>query len=338
MPCSKCQPGCARAPRVRGLLAAAALLVQAAAHGQEDVSRFDRLSAEGGLWTYGFFLLVLAVVAGYCRSYRLKLDRERRTNRLLRQEDLQKGELIEILKAKNAELERFSYAVSHDLKSPLVTIKGFLGLARKDLAAGNEERMEHDLERLGAAADKMALLLDDLLQLSRVGRQANTLMSVSMRRVASEAVSLLAAEIAERGVEVEVAPKMPVVIGDRLRLVQVLQNLLQNAIKYMGSQPSPRVAIGVRPGTEDTEEPVFFVRDNGLGIEPADQDKVFGLFQRLESSGEGIGFGLALVKRIIDVHGGRIWVESEGRFRGSTFCFTLAQPRALSMKKKAGGK
>ncbi len=290
-------------------------------------------------WAYGLYLLALVtMVLGYHRYQRLGLGRERQINRQLRQADVQKSELIEELKAKNAELERFSYTVSHDLKSPLVTIKGFLGLVRKDLAAGDEKRMEHDLERLGAAADKMALLLDDLLQLSRVGRQANTMMTVPMGIVATEAVSVLAAEITESGVEVEVEPDMPQVVGDRLRLVQVLQNLLQNAIKYMGSQPSPRVTVGVRPETDDTSMSVFFVSDNGIGIEPADHDKVFGIFQRLDNSGDGVGFGLALVKRIVEVHGGRIWVESEGRFRGTTFCFTLMRPLGGVVRRAAASK
>ncbi len=287
-------------------------------------------------WAYGIYLaaLVAAVAAG-ARWHRSRRERsravaehEREIHRRLRQADRQKSELIGELEAKNTELERFTYTVSHDLKSPLLTIKGFLGLVRKDASAGDEKRLEHDLERLEAAADKMTGLLDDLLQLSRVGRQVNTLGPVAMASLASEAVSLLAAEIAERGVEVEIAPGMPRVVGDSNRLVQVIQNLLQNAIKYMGSQPSPRVVIGARPAG-DGDEPVFFVRDNGLGIEPDDRDKVFGLFQRLDKGGEGTGVGLALVKRIVEVHGGRIWVESEGRFQGSTFCFTL--PRQMTV-------
>ncbi len=294
-------------------------------------------------WAYGLYLLAPAlVVVGYRRSHRLKLERERdraeherRINRRLRQADLQKGELIGELEAKNTELERFTYTVSHDLKSPLLTIKAFLGLARKDMAAGNQERLEHDFERVTAAADKMGILLEDLLRLSSAGRQASTLVTVTMNKVASEAVGLLAGEITERGVEVEIAPEMPSVVGDRIRLVQVLQNLLQNAVKYMGSQPSPCVTVGVRPGA-DSEDPVFFVRDNGLGIEPADRDKVFGLFERLGHTGSGSGVGLALVKRIIEIHGGRIWVESEGHFQGSTFCFTLARPLATRAKGKAG--
>jgi signal transduction histidine kinase len=103
----------------------------------------------------------------------------------------------------------------------------------------------------------------------------------------------------------------------------VLQNLVDNAVKFMGTQPTPRIEIGYR---QEEKETVYYVQDNGVGIDPRYHEKVFGLFERLESEGDGTGIGLALVKRIIEVHGGRIWVESAGQGCGSTFCFTLSQP------------
>ena len=115
-------------------------------------------------------------------------------------------------------------------------------------------------------------------------------------------------------------PELPVVLGDRVRLTEVFQNLIANAVKYMGDQTNPRIEIGSR---SDEAEVVCFVRDNGMGIDPRYHEKVFGLFERLDASNEGTGIGLALVKRIIEVHGGRVWVESEGRGQGSTFLFTL---------------
>ena len=113
---------------------------------------------------------------------------------------------------------------------------------------------------------------------------------------------------------------MPVVLGDRVRLLQVYQNLIGNAVKFMGDQAAPRVEIGLR---QDGTETVFFVRDNGRGIDPEYHDKIFGLFERLNAQVPGTGIGLQLVKRIVEVHGGRVWVESEGQGKGSTFCFTL---------------
>jgi signal transduction histidine kinase len=115
-----------------------------------------------------------------------------------------------------------------------------------------------------------------------------------------------------------------VVRGDRARLVEVVQNLVDNAAKFMGEEPAPRVEIGVREGSLP---PVFFVRDNGIGIEPRHRERVFRLFDRLDPDGEGSGVGLALVKRIVELHGGRIWVEAAAP-KGATLCFTLAKDAA----------
>ena len=227
----------------------------------------------------------------------------------------------EELEAKNAELERFTYTVSHDLKSPLVTIKGFLGLLEKDAASGNLKRMHSDVERIRNAASTMNRLLDELLELSRVGRQVNPPEELALDELAHQAVELLATDIENCGVEVEIAPDLPVVAGDRVRLLEVFQNLLANATKFMGSQSAPRIVVGVR--REDGEQ-IMYVSDNGIGIEECYQEQIFGLFERLDGKVDGTGVGLALVKRIVELHGGRIWVESPGKGHGSTFCFTLA--------------
>ena len=237
----------------------------------------------------------------------------------------QREQLIGKLEAQNAELERFTYTVSHDLKSPLITIKGYLGLLEKDIAGGKHEAVTDDMGRMSRAADKMEELLDELLELSRVGRMVNPSEQVPLADLAREAVELVAGQIAERGVAVEISPELPVIFGDRARLREVLQNLVENAVKYMGDQSRPRIEIGARLGQR---EPICYIRDNGLGIEPRYQEKVFGLFDQLDSRAEGTGIGLALVKRIIEVHGGRVWVESEGLGRGATFCFVTApQPK-----------
>jgi len=228
--------------------------------------------------------------------------------------------LIDELEAKNAELEQFTYTVSHDLKSPLITIEGFVGLIEKDIAAGNTARLGQDIQYIRTAALTMQRLLHDLLELSRIGRVVSPPVPVSLSELAHEAVALVAAQITQRGVQVDIAPDLPVVVGDRPRLLEVLQNLLDNAIKFMDDQPAPRLVIGVR---WDQTEPVYYVQDNGRGIEPRYHEKIFGLFERLSTDAEGTGVGLALVKRIIEVHGGRIWVESEGEGMGCTFCFTL---------------
>ncbi len=225
------------------------------------------------------------------------------------------------LEVKNAELERFTYTVSHDLKSPLITIKGFAGALQKDLAVGRHDRMEGDLRRITDAADKMTALLNDLLELSRIGRLMNPPSMVDMNGLTGEVLGQLDGPIARKQAAITVQPVMPQVFGDRPRLAEVLQNLIENALKCMGDQPHPRIEIGMR---EDDGVRVFFVRDNGIGIEKRYHDTVFGLFNKLNANSEGTGIGLALAQRIVELHGGRIWVESEGPGTGSTFCFTLA--------------
>ena len=237
-----------------------------------------------------------------------------------RQAEAEREQLIKELEAKNEELGRFTYTVSHDLKSPLVTIKGFLGLLEHDAAQGDEVRVKQDIAQIRNAADTMQRLLKELLQLSRSGSVVNLSGEIAMTEVAREAVALLASPIAARSVDVDVDPAMPVVIGDRTRLLQVFQNLLGNAIKFMGSQPHPRISVGVR---QEEDKTVFFVKDNGQGIALPDQQKVFQLFERLDPEVEGTGLGLPMVKYIVEGHGGRIWVESEGHGQGSIFCFTL---------------
>lgn len=228
--------------------------------------------------------------------------------------------LIEELETKNAELERFTYTVSHDLKSPLITIKGFLGMLRRDIESGDSELMESDMSRIASAAEKMQRLLDELLDLSRVGRLINPSEDVALSVLAEEAVELVAGRITEGGIATRVAPDLPVIHGDRPRLFEVMQNLIDNAAKFMGDQAEPTIEIGSR---RDGNKTVCFVRDNGLGIDPRYHDKVFSLFDQLDQAAEGTGVGLALVKRIIQVHGGCIWVESEGPGTGCTFCFVL---------------
>ncbi|HNA88120.1 MAG TPA: ATP-binding protein [Anaerolineales bacterium] len=237
------------------------------------------------------------------------------------QEELKKRQqLINELEDKNTELERFTYTVSHDLKSPLVTINGFLGYAEKDAREGKFSHFEKDIERIRQAVKKMQALLNDLLELSRVGRLMNDPTETRFGEIVRETLALLEVPIKEARVSVEFIDEGYIIFSDRVRLVEVVQNLIDNSIKFMGSQPHPRIQIGTMSDVQG--QPIFFIKDNGIGIDPKYIERIFGLFNKLDVHSQGSGIGLTIVKRIIEVHGGNIWVESQ-LGRGSTFFFTL---------------
>ena len=236
--------------------------------------------------------------------------------------ELERETLIAELEAKNAELERYTYTVSHDLKSPLVTIRGFLGYLEKDALSGNTQKIKDDIKRIENATQKMHALLNDLLELSRIGRLMNESTDMLFADIAQDAVGLVQGQIETRNVLVEIQDTPIIIHGDRTRLTEVIQNLVDNAVKFMGDQSAPKITIGV---TEtERNETAFFVRDNGIGIDSQYHDRIFTLFNKLNASTEGTGIGLTLIKRIIEVHKGRIWLESEPG-KGTTFYFTLNQ-------------
>ncbi|VUT25749.1 MAG: sensory histidine kinase AtoS [Candidatus Methanolliviera sp. GoM_oil] len=232
------------------------------------------------------------------------------------------------LEAKNAEMERFVYTVSHDLRSPLITISGFAGMLKRDIENKKREDIETDLDQIKDGIEKMDHLLKDTLELSRIGRITNLPEDVSFKDIVKDALDQMAGEISsnEKNIEISledsISKKDKIVHVDRERIVEVLTNLIGNAIRYMGDQPELKIEIGYK-----SDENVFFVRDNGIGIPPDQHEKVFQLFYKRDKNSEGSGAGLAIVKRIVEVHGGRIWIESEGKKgEGSTFCFTLSEP------------
>ncbi len=259
--------------------------------------------------------------------YREKVEADRQREILSEKETSEKMEagqarLIHELETKNEELERFTYTVSHDLKSPLITIRGFLGFLERDVRANNKARITADLQRITDATEKMRRLLDDLLNLSRVGRIVHPPENVPFELIVAEAAERAGGQIRQRGVYVKIAEGLPIVRVDRERLIEVVQNLLDNAVKFMGDQANPTIEVGTR-GFDKSGKAILFVCDNGIGIDPQFHERVFGLFNKLDPSSEGTGIGLALVKRIIEVHDGKIWVESDANKTGSTFVFTL---------------
>ena len=236
--------------------------------------------------------------------------------------EAERDRLIRELEQKNAELERFTYTVSHDLKSPLITVRGFLGSIESDVKDGRYDRLGGDVERILSATARMQKLLDELLNLSRIGRIVNPPERVPFADLAQEAMDLVRGRLDAAHARVEIQDGLPDVFGDRSRLVQVLQNLLDNSAKFLGDQKAPRIVVGSRPGASDGR-PVFFVEDNGEGVAREDLGRMVGLFEKLDDRTRGTGVGLAIVKRIVEVHGGKLWVESKGRGLGTTVCFTL---------------
>ena len=233
------------------------------------------------------------------------------------------------LKNKNTELERFTYTVSHDLKSPLITINGFAGALLADAAAGRTDRLTGDLKRIMAAAGKMSELLNGLLELSRVGRIVTPPAVVSMDKLAADVLELLAGSIQQRQAKITVQPGLPPAVGDAQRLLEVLQNLVENALKFPAPGQPPEIEIGCKT---IGDRAAYFVRDHGQGIETRHQETIFGLFNKLDARSEGTGLGLALARRIVEFHGGSLWVESAGLGQGATFYFTLPGSKATSVE------
>lgn len=235
--------------------------------------------------------------------------------------EIERERLIAELEAKNSDLEVFSYAISHDLRSPIITIKGLLKWIERDAKTGNMGRLQKNMVTILHSADRMEELVTNLLKLSRVATIEDDRQELSFEKIAHEAIELLAGKIAQKNISVKIHDDLPLVHACRSKLLTVLQNLIENAVKYMGQQTNPTIEIG---SFKNNGELVFFVQDNGIGIEPKNLEKIFRLFVKLDEQSEGVGVGLAMLKRILQSENGRIWVESQGLGHGSRFCFTLS--------------
>ena len=226
------------------------------------------------------------------------------------------------LEAANMELEAFSYSVSHDLRAPVRHVDGFVQLLEKELSPPSA-KAAHYLATISAAARRMGALIDDLLALSRAGRQSLDLRCVDLGAMVRELIRELSGETGKRGVRWAL-DELPAVMADASLLRIVLHNLLSNALKYSRAQPLARIAVEARALEADTVE--ITVRDNGVGFDARFKDKLFGVFQRLhrDEEFEGTGIGLATARRIVHRHGHRIWATGE-LGKGAAFTFTLTQ-------------
>lgn len=219
----------------------------------------------------------------------------------------------------NTELARFAYVASHDLKEPLRNISNYSQLLAKRYRGNLDERADQYIEYITLGVGRMYELIDDLLLYSSAGNEKPQLKPVAMSTVVAGAQANVGSSINDRKAVIETGP-LPTVVGDPVQLTQLFQNLLSNAVKYCSGQ-SPHVRITYRETNEDW---VFSVADNGIGIAPEYHKKIFDLFQRLHAKEpySGTGIGLAVCKKIVERHRGKIWVESE-MGKGSTFCFSL---------------
>ncbi|OOG45476.1 ATP-binding protein [Rhodanobacter sp. C01] len=221
----------------------------------------------------------------------------------------------------NRELEAFSYSVSHDLRAPLRHIAGFARKLEQHLGERSDDKTGHYIEVIATSAQRMSLLIDDLLVFSRLGRGALRLQAIDMQSLVDEARALVEPGAPERRIVWSVSP-LPMVIGDENMLRTVWQNLLGNAVKYTGQCEVARIDVSVQQGRSGDYE--FTVADNGAGFDMQYADKLFGVFQRLHRASEfpGNGIGLANVRRIIARHGGRVWADAEPG-HGARFHFSL---------------
>jgi signal transduction histidine kinase len=300
-----------------------------------QAARSNALDLNAGFLAFGLTLaaalslllhLLLQRIDMYKRSRDqaiVEVSERKNAQTLLRENEQKLQALLEELTSKNAELESFVYTVSHDLKTPIVTIEGFIGALREDFSASISEVSDQYLSHMSNAARKMEQLISELLNYSRIGRLESPQTTFPMSLAINDAIATLRTQIESRGVIVNVQQDLPAVHGDRKRVEQVVYNLLSNAIKYIGrDNPEPRIDIGC---TEQNGQNVFWVRDNGIGIDKRYYDKIFQIFERLpaaKQAGEGTGIGLAIVKRIVEHHGGTVWLSSE-LGKGTTFYLTF---------------
>jgi signal transduction histidine kinase len=238
-------------------------------------------------------------------------------------DDLKKSQEALSLKTReladsNAQLEHFASVAAHDLKHPLLVVSGYLQLLQRRYKGKLDPKAD---AIIGTAMDKidlMGALIKDLLDFSRVGTQGKKLVPVDMNDILAQALSNLEKVIAENAAEIT-TDALPEVTADPIQMVQLLQNLIGNAIKYRREE-TPKIRVSAE---RKDAECIFAVSDNGIGIDPKDRDSIFEIFRRLQKTNSpGTGIGLATVKRIVDRHGGRIWVESAPG-EGATFYFTI---------------
>jgi signal transduction histidine kinase len=248
-----------------------------------------------------------------------------KANEQLRQEIEIRKKAEEQLQQTNEEVRNFVHIVSHDLKNPIISIQGFSARLMKKYEDALEENGRGYVNHIMSNARRMELLVSDLLTLSLIGRVRLDFGNVCCKGLIDNLAANLQARLKKKRIDLHVKHELPTVYSCHERLYQVFENLLVNAVKFIGNPETPRIDVGHR---EDGNFHIFYVRDNGIGIDPKHHERIFEMFCRLKRSEdeEGTGLGLPIVHKIVATLGGRVWVESEVN-EGATFLFTLPKHR-----------
>lgn len=237
------------------------------------------------------------------------------------------------LSTKNEELQRIIYTVSHDLKSPVVSLLGYLSFVKEEIVAGEDELRDSDLAKMEQICHNMKQMIDDLLDLSRIKREGDYAF-ISSADIVMKVLNENESQLRSHNINTELRGAFPTLYIEERKLEEIIRNLLSNAIKYMGGQSAPSIIIGVK---EQGEEYLFYMQDNGIGIDKSEIDKIFVPFYSKAENTVGTGIGLSIVRGFVKDLGGRIWVESE-KGKGSTFWFSFpkhSQQELDNAQKKA---
>jgi signal transduction histidine kinase/sugar lactone lactonase YvrE len=255
------------------------------------------------------------------KKYQVQLEQriDERTKELLQQ----KNKLMEVadeLSVKNEEIQRFAFAVSHDLKSPLSSIKGIASIIPMEFVLKDFPDLENYLEMINISCDTMNDLIADITKIARLGTIENNKEVLDTKEIMDLAKTLVSGKLNVQNVELTIASNLPTIYGDRNRMIQVFGNLLDNAIKYMGEQKHPKVEISA---VEDATFVQIHIADNGSGMDEKSLQKLFSPFERFHANTKGTGLGLYMIKQIVESHGGTITATSEGLGKGATFIISM---------------